>query len=90
VVTLIVKLPPELEGRLNRAAEAEGVAEDELVLRTLEYRLIDDRRQAALEMLQRWREEAVTTDGAEIEERRRSWEAFKAGLRRTCTRSTAT
>jgi hypothetical protein len=80
MVTVIVNLPPELEGRLKRAAEAEGVAEEQFVLQTLEQRLMDDRRQAALEMLRHWREEDATTDAAEIEERRRSWEAFKAGL----------
>jgi len=38
------------------------------------------RREGALEMLRHWREEDATTDAAEIERRRRSWEAFKAGL----------
>ena len=79
-MTLTVTLPAELEGRLKRAAEEEGVAEEEFVIRTLEQRLMDDRRQAALDMLRQWREEDATADAAEIEERRRSWEAFKAGL----------
>ena len=79
-MTLTVNLPAELEGRLRRAAEKEGVAEDEFVIRTLEYRLMDDRRQAALEMLQHWRDEDATTDAAEIEKRKQAWEAFKTGM----------
>lgn len=79
-MTLIVNLPAELEGRLKRAAEAEGVAQDEYVLRTLVQRLMDDGREDTLEMLRGWREEDATTDGAEIEKRRKSWEAFKDGM----------
>ncbi len=79
-MTLTVNLPAELEGRLKRAAEAEGVPEDQFVIRTLEQRLMDDRRDAALAMLRQWREEDAKPDAAEIEDRRRSWNAFKDGL----------
>ena len=79
-MTLTVNLSADLEGRLKRAAEAEGVAAADFVIRTLEQRLLDDRQQAALEMLHHWREEDATIDAAEIEQRRRSWEAFKAGM----------
>jgi len=79
-MTLTVHLPVEIEGPLRRAAEEEGVAEDQFVIRTLEQRLLDDRRQGALEMLRQWREEDTTTDAAEIAERRRSWESFKASM----------
>lgn len=79
-MTLTVNLSANLEGRLKRATEAEGVAEADFVIRTLEQRLTDDRRQAALEMLRHWREEDATTDAAEIERRRRCWEAFKTDM----------
>lgn len=79
-MTLTVKLPVELESRLKHAAEQEGIEQEEFVLRTLEQRLSDDRRQSALDMLRHWREEDSTASPAEIEERRRSWEAFQAGI----------
>ncbi|MCK6483067.1 MAG: hypothetical protein HUU22_10995 [Phycisphaerae bacterium] len=79
-MTLTLNLPAELEGRLKQAAEAEGIGESEFVVRTLERCLLEVRRQAALEMLRRWNEQDATSDPAEIEERRRAWEAFKAGM----------
>jgi predicted transcriptional regulator len=79
-MTLTVNLSAELEGRLKQAAEAEGVPEDEFVIRTLEQYLMGDRRQAALTMLRQWQEEDASADPAEIADRRRSWEAFKDGL----------
>lgn len=79
-MTLTLNLSPELEERLRRAAEAAGVAETDFVIRTLEQRLKNERQQSLFEMLRHWRAEDETTDPAEIEERRRSWEAFKAGM----------
>jgi hypothetical protein len=79
-MTLTVNLPIELEDRLKHAAQQEGVGQEEFIIRTLEQRLMDDRRQAALDMLRHWREEDTPATPAEIEERRRSWEAFKAGI----------
>ncbi len=79
-MTLTVHLPAELEARLRQAAEAEGIPQDEFVLRTLEQRLMDDHRQAVLELLRRWSAEDMTTDPVEIEQREASWATFKNGL----------
>lgn len=79
-MTLTLNLSTDLEGRLRQAARQEGVAEDEFVIRTLADRLLIDRKQAVLQMLQQWHEEDETTDATEIEERRKAWEAFKAGM----------
>jgi hypothetical protein len=79
-MTLIVNLPEQLEGRLKRAAQAQGLAEDEFVIRTLEQRLTNDRQEGVLELLRHWREEDATADADEIAERKRSWEAFKTGM----------
>jgi hypothetical protein len=53
-------LPPQLEERLKREAARRGIPADACALQLLEQHLpapLDDRRAAAVAMLQRWAEE---------------------------------
>jgi hypothetical protein len=58
-MTLQLTLPPVLEERLRQEAERRGQATESVALRLLDEYLppLDDRRSAALAMLNRWMEE---------------------------------
>jgi hypothetical protein len=84
-VTLKLELSAELENRLKRAARASGMNEAEFALHALHARLNgsdndEDRRAAVLQMLREWEAEDAAMSPAEIEQSKREWEAFKAGI----------
>jgi predicted DNA-binding protein len=59
-MSIQITLPPELEERLRREAERSGQPTESLVVRVLEEHLppaLDERRAAAVAMLQGWMEE---------------------------------
>ena len=66
-MTLEFTLPPELEDRLKREAERQGLPADAVTLKILNEHLPPaDRRAAAIAMLQQWRkeDEAMTDEEA--------------------------
>jgi hypothetical protein len=68
-MTLQLTFPPELEERLRREAERCGESTELVALRLLDRHLpppLDDRRAAAVALLQRWTEEdaALSPDEA--------------------------
>jgi hypothetical protein len=71
-MTLQLTLPPELEKRLRREAERLGISGDDVTLRLLDEHLPpDERKAAALAMLEGWMKE----DERMSEEERKSNEA---------------
>jgi hypothetical protein len=59
-MSMQLTLPPQLEERLKQEAARRGIAPDACALQVLEQHLpppLDERRAAAIAMLQRWAEE---------------------------------
>jgi hypothetical protein len=70
-MTIQLNLPTELEERLRQEANRQGLAPDTVTLKILDQHLpkpIDDRRAAAVAMLQQWMEEDANADDSEESE----------------------
>src|SRR5262245_20880450 len=71
MMSMQLTLPPQLEERLKREAARRGIAPDTCALQLLEQHLpppLDERRVAAIAMLQRWAEEDETLSPEEAAE----------------------
>ena len=65
-MTIQLNLPAQLEERLRQEADRQGLAPDAVTLKILDQHLpktVDDRRAAAIAMLQQWMEEDANANG---------------------------
>ncbi len=67
---MTLTLPPDLERRVAQEAERQGMERDAYVLQTLEKQLEQDRRAAAIALLQSW----INADEDEAREQRETGE----------------
>ena len=68
-MTIQLNLPAQLEERLRQEADRQGLAPDAVTLKILDQHLpktVDDRRAAAIAMLQQWMEEDVAFSDEEL------------------------
>lgn len=67
-MTLSLILPPELEKRLEAQAERQGLSADAYALRILDQHIPqNEKRDAAIEMLQSWNDEPDEPDAADYD-----------------------
>ncbi len=67
---MTLTLPPDLERRVAQEAERQGMERDTYVLQTLEKQLEQDKRAAAIALLQSW----IDADEEEAREQRETGE----------------
>jgi hypothetical protein len=84
-VTILLKLPPDLEDRLDKEAARRGLSPDACAAQVLDQHLPpapDERRSAAVAVLQQWmREDAQADDSDEAEEFFRNLDADRTSNR---------
>jgi len=79
-MTLTIEFPPDVESRLEQAAQARGVDPAGYVRRLVEESLPDPEDAATLALFAAWEADGATDDPMERAARRAEWEELRANL----------
>lgn len=88
-MTLHIDLEPDIETRLEREANRRGIDKSLLAREILDSGLpsLTAKQRDAIALLQSWIDEDATDDPAEMEARKRDWDAFEEALNESAGRA---